>query len=555
MKKIFFITITALLVSAWGCSDSFLDTENLTKKDSQSFPKTPGDAEQVLTSIYRQLVEPNNPRATVFMLSEIMSDDRLGAGGLDDRFIRAVAHYKKISENDYGELWSKYYTGIYRANFLINAIEQVEWDNDAQRNRIEGEAYFMRAYFYLDLARIFGTVPLIIDPLPQNNPKASAEELFAQIGADLKTAIEKLPNTPYTPAWGMTNLGHATKWAAEGIMARAFLFYTGYYKQNTMGEITKEQVIEWVDDCISNSGHDLLPDFRSLWPYSYSNQDYPYSRNNNLTYIGEDGANIEAVFVHRHFGWDYTGRNLEVLDFGLRYQDDYQACFPFGQGWGMGTVNPKTFADWDFSDVRRKGSVLDVNDALENVSYQVGKSNQMEDTYLFAKKYIPINVHDAGGGLLAYIKDMRPEEYAFPGLDYQSENLQDYQSLRFADILLMGAELGSSQAQAYLDKVRARASLSPVPVTLENIKKERRFELAFEGIRYFDMLRWHDEATLTANRTNIDVLNQGVPAKVTIRFRDETGGFLQIPLSQIELSGGVLTQNPGWESGDIIYND
>ncbi|MDR0507852.1 MAG: RagB/SusD family nutrient uptake outer membrane protein [Dysgonamonadaceae bacterium] len=551
MKKI--IGFLAIIILMSGCGESFLDTENLTKKDSQSFPKKPGDAEQVLTSVYRQLIEPDDPKGSVFMLSEIMSDERFGAGGLDDRFIRALATFRKIGENDYGTLWSNYYSGIYRVNFLISSLDNVNWDSEEQRNRIEGEAYFMRAYFYFDLARIYGTVPLVTEPTPQNNPKASAEELFAQIGTDLKIAIEKLPTTPYTVAWGNANLGHATKWAAEGIMARAFLFYTGYYKQTTMGDITKEQVIGWVDDCVGHSGHTLLPDFRSLWPYSYS-QEYPYAKDNSLHYVGEDGANTEAVFVHRHFGWNYLGRNLEVLFFGFRYQDNYADCFPFGQGWGGGTVNPNTFAAWNVNDIRRKGSILDVRDASEDVNYQVGKESQMEDTYLFAKKYIPINVKREDGSILAYIKDMRPE-YAFPGLDYQSENMQDYISLRFADILLMGAELGSSQAQNYLDRVRSRAGLPSVPVTLDNIKSERRWELAFEGLRYFDLLRWHDENKITENQTNVDVLNIGKEAKLNVRFRPETGGFLPILLNQIELSGGILVQNPGWEGADAIFSE
>ena len=92
-----------------------------------------------------------------------------------------------------------------------------------------------------------------------------------------------------------------------------------------------------------------------------------------------------------------------------------------------------------------------------------------------------------------------------------------------------------------------------VPVSLDNIKAERRWELAFEGIRYYDLLRWHDEDILTANRQNIDVYNGGVSGKVSISFRKETGGFLQIPESEISLSGGILEQNPGWTGNDINY--
>jgi hypothetical protein len=111
----------------------------------------------------------------------------------------------------------------------------------------------------------------------------------------------------------------------------------------------------------------------------------------------------------------------------------------------------------------------------------------------------------------------------------------------------MGAELGSSHAQDYLDRVRTRAGLTSIAPTLANIKIERRHELAGEGLRYFDLLRWHDAEAAFATATNIPCKTLNVDATYTVTFRPETGGFLPIPQSQVRLSGGVLTQNPGWE--------
>jgi hypothetical protein len=85
-----------------------------------------------------------------------------------------------------------------------------------------------------------------------------------------------------------------------------------------------------------------------------------------------------------------------------------------------------------------------------------------------------------------------------------------------------------------------------VPPTLENIKNERRHELAFEGLRYFDLLRWHDAESAFAKVANIRVWNIGVEGTYTAVFKPETGGFLPIPESQVTLSDGVLTQTPGW---------
>ena len=149
------------------------------------------------------------------------------------------------------------------------------------------------------------------------------------------------------------------------------------------------------------------------------------------------------------------------------------------------------------------------------------------------------------------------ELYSMTGTDYQRDNIQDLILIRFSDVLLMAAELGAPNAQQYLDRVRNRVGLVSVPVTLENIKAERRFELAFEGVRYYDLLRWHDEDLITINQTGIVTYNRRGQANAetkSITFRKETGGFLPIPQTQIDLSGGVLTQNAGWEGGDIYLN-
>ena len=122
--------------------------------------------------------------------------------------------------------------------------------------------------------------------------------------------------------------------------------------------------------------------------------------------------------------------------------------------------------------------------------------------------------------------------------------------IRFSDVLLMGAELGSSHAQEYFDEVRKRVNLPSIPCNLENIQKERRYELAFEGIRYFDLLRWHKENWITEHRKDITVYNLKNKTKLSVPFRTETKGFLPIPDQEIQKSQGVLKQNEGWASNE-----
>lgn len=117
---------------------------------------------------------------------------------------------------------------------------------------------------------------------------------------DLKYAIQTLPDKKYEVK--DSQLGHATKWAAESLMARVYLFYTGYYKQDALpltegGSVTKQEVINWLDDCINNSGHGLVSNFGNLWPYANSATapDYKFATDNNLSWVGDD-QNNETIF-------------------------------------------------------------------------------------------------------------------------------------------------------------------------------------------------------------------------------------------------------------------
>ena len=558
MKKIIYFIVGMLLLTS--CED-FLDSSNKTKKDSSNFPQTEADVSQLLTGVYSILGRPE-PLGSLFFVSELMSDDRLGGGGPDDKSCKAIDQFKKSSEDMFNNPWRAMYFGVYRSNYLLANLDNVVWNSEESKNKILGETHFLRAYFYFDLARMFGEVPMVLEPEPVNIPKTPANQLYAQIASDLKNAIEMLPSVKFQDIDRAKDLGRVTKWAAEALMARVFLFYTGYYRTEALpladgGQVTKAEVTDWIIDCVENSGHDLLPDFRNLWAYSYV-QDYKYTADNNLSWAG-DGS-VETVFSIKYSAlsndWNSPQQksNQICLYSGFREQN-YTKTFPFGQGWGMGTVNPKIYNDWDPNDVRRDASVLDVRNTDEVANFDFGGGNQQDNTCYFQKKYIPINVWTDETKSKVY--NFSHELYGMEGTDYQRDNIQDLILIRFSDVLLMAAELGAPYAQQYLDRVRSRAGLGSVPATLENIKAERRFELAFEGIRYYDLLRWHDEDQITANQTGIVTYNRRGMANAettNIAFRPETGGFLPIPQTQIDLSGGVLTQNAGWEGSDNYLN-
>lgn len=137
--------------------------------------------------------------------------------------------------------------------------------------------------------------------------------------------------------------------------------------------------------------------------------------------------------------------------------------------------------------------------------------------------------------------------------------MQDLVLMRFADVLLMHSEL--TESPEGMNTVRDRVGLDPLPYTFDNLVKERHHELAFEGVRYYDLLRWYGAeqagSVIDKNKNGVTVYNAKAPTTVNFNMAKrikETGGFNQIPESQIKLSGGVLKQNPGWNMPDILFS-
>ncbi|MDR0349719.1 MAG: RagB/SusD family nutrient uptake outer membrane protein [Tannerella sp.] len=567
MKKIILYIVSCLLIFT-SCED-FLDTKNYTKKDTSNFPATLDDAQQVVAGIYAtQILAAAASEETSFYVSELVSDERFGGGGENDKKMQA---YDKLMANEVNMLerfWTNRYKGIFRANMAIETIDNCEgFTSEDQKNQIKGEIYFLRGFFYNDMAELFGNVPLVLTTASENLPKAEADAIYGQIAYDLKTAIEMMPSKPYTSV----ESGHATKWDAQAMMARVFLFYTGFYNKESLplsdaegninGSVTRDQVIAWLDDCISNSGHDLLSDYRSLWAYSnqWTAKDYSYA--GDVRWAGDGHTNNEKMFSIKFSTmaeWVETQNaysNQYALHFSLRSNNGGEGTFPFGRGWGAGPVNTTIWNEWkqaEPDDMRREASIADVMN--ETSDYLWGQDAQVEETGYWAKKYMNFQAYDENG--------TRYDQFGV--LEWNSRNdialgnPTDLALIRFADVLLMHSEL--KQDVMGINRVRQRAGLEPIAAySLEALKKERRFELAFEGRRWADIRRWGDAPNLLEKQVNVDIKNLGADAVMKsfgpgIRARYEaTKGFFPIPESQIELSDGVLVQNPGWGIGEALY--
>ncbi|MDR3252191.1 MAG: RagB/SusD family nutrient uptake outer membrane protein [Tannerella sp.] len=561
MKKIvLIIAVLGILVSC----DDFLDTENLTKKDTTNFPITSADADNMITGIYATLsMAISDPQNTYLYAAELASDERLGGGGENDKQFMAMDHLMNVGPDQYKTFWDARYKGVFRANMALQTLDNCEVD-EATLNRYKGEAYYLRAFFLHELAEMFGEIPLVIKTDPVNVPRTNIDLVYGQIAYDLKEAINLLPSNKYNSLPS----GHATKWAAEALMARIFLFYTGFYGKADLplgdgtgeanaGAITKSEVTGWIDDCVANSGHDLLDDFRRLWPYSnpYTAAEYDYVKDlsaSGNTWVPDGAGNTEHVFAVKasnmaDWGTIIGFSNQYILHFGLRADNGSEDTFPFGVGWGAGPVNSTLWTEWqraEPNDMRRKASILDVEDECKNFIY--GADKQMEETGFWQKKYICIRAHDSEGTLKNSFSSLMWTNND----NFQLRQVQDLIVIRFADALLMQSELKENADG--INKVRARAKLPAVTYSLDALKRERRFELAFEGRRWADIRRWGEAPALLEKQAGINIYNRGLPDIMKnfgtgygARY-NETNGFFPIPTSEINLSDGVLEQTKGW---------
>ncbi len=569
MKKLKYIIAISAIFAVSSCDD-YLDTENLSEKSLNSFYKSPTDINEAMAGVYNAIYTAN-VHSEEQVAANLMDNMMLGGGGPDDKSAKWVDNFEDPAEDTYRDMWKQSYNGISRANAIIEKVPLADFSkhfNTPQeaedfKKQALGEALFMRAFFYFRLAKFFGGVPMIIkydgDRLV---PRSSYTETFAQIASDLKLAIETMPATPF-PSIPTSRYGHANKWVAEAYLGRVYLFYTGYMsnieKQATTdlplaggGSLTSAQVAAYLNDCINNSGHKLVSDFRNLWPYSYvdksagSNSVLPWAAAEGLAWVGQDGVsptfgtgNLETMFVQRFsFGdWGWTNGNIYTNRLALFNSLRGNSLVPFGEGWGWCTVNPKLYSGWDDADPRKRGSILEVGRADQGTAGYAKDKGDHETGY-FNKKYTSLQHNDGTGTN----KGMFVQMYAWPNADMQLMHAQDFIFMRFADVLLMHSEI--TKTADGMNAVRARAKQPALPYSMDNIKTERLHEFAFEGLHWFDLIRWGDVDT--AFNDVIQVRNSGVDANYSVKYRPETKGLVPIPETEMRLLNGVYNQNPGW---------
>ena len=547
MKKYILSALVVSTATVFTACNDMLDTDpRVTELTAATFPGKPADVEALNAATYSimntlgggdQSGICNNP----FYWWCMMSDECYGSGGLQDNVNKSLHHFTTASSNQYEQDFILLYGGISRANNQIETIDNVDWKggtDNAQRKQLLGEGYFMRGLYYMWLSQLYGDVPLITSTVitEEMQEQVSAEEaIYPQIISDFVSAKNLMSGERANGS------GHADKFAAEAFIARAYMFWAGFYKKvadlstgdatiNLVeqegcpgGSLSKADVVNGLKDIVSNGGYKLCEDFRSLWQYSNSflwdeahdgvGHEYKFiadmKRENCFDQPGMGNGNTEEIFQIQFMNaskWAIGGTYNNP-----RMYSNYLSCFwglrngatndngkrdktyPFNQGWGQGTPSCNIWDDWtdaertgEYTDIRKLATLIDLDNELESYTYE--KDDNEESGYA-CKKYADVNLDACAADNDSWWS--QAEGYSSSSLDnkQQGDHFEDFYLMRYADVLMMLSELTGEVS--YMNQVQARAGV-PLTTTysLKALQNERRWEFALEGLRFNDLRRW-----------------------------------------------------------------
>ncbi len=432
------ISIVALI---YGCS-GILDKEPIGTLDAGSFIKTPQDALQVLNTAYQPLLINNSNNNFYWVFGIVASDDAIAGGDgsrpgiVDIDFLR---HTPLTQE--FNQFWRLNYAGIIQANTVIEKTSGIDAP-ESLKQRIIGEALFLRAHYHFVLAQVFGPVPLITQIQPPDEvlvPRNTLSEIHAQIIADCEKAADFLP-IQHTGE----NTGRATRGAALALAAK-----TQLYQKNW------QQVIAYIVRIKALGVYALTPDFLDNFRVHAQN-------------------NSETVFEVQHNNFELgVGNNL----------NQWWASNKIPDGYGFAEVTQSLVNAFDPDDPRLRFTIARNNDDYFGYIWKPSFAS----TGYGIKKYLQpeAEVSQKSDGAINY-HVIRYAEVLLWEAEAQ-------------------AEIGNlTQAEQALEEVRARAraqAANPAtalpPVTgldqqslIDAIRRERRVELAFEMHRFFDLVRW-----------------------------------------------------------------
>jgi starch-binding outer membrane protein, SusD/RagB family len=496
MKMRKFVYTLVFTIAFLGCTD-FLDQQPLGQLTDVNFPTTQQDIALAVNGIYNTLRIWNFHEGG-YPISDIMSDDARKGSSPPDQ-LPTIGTYVNFtfdaSEGSIDRWWRTLYQGIKRSLLVTSALPNIQM-NSAIRNRYEAEARFFKGYFYFILTKAWGDVPKVTDVNPPRNlGRTSKDEIYRDIIIpDLLFAIQHLPEKTNLSD---SELGRATKGAARGILAKAYLYQGDFVNAET-----------YAMEVINSGQYILDPSFSNV--FSVDGEFGPES-------ILEIGAIPEESFA--------AGGNQYGNTMGVRGTPNL--------GWGFGRPSIDLIRFYDEDDPRMNATVIFVGEVIDGITI-VGDGSTPNITYV------------PGTNEILEMETYNQKVFT-PGTSTRFSWGHNRRLLRYADVLLMAAEALNennkpAEALIYLNMVRARARegnpaiLPDVTVTDKDLLRneildERRRELAMEAQRYWDLVRTGRAAEVLGS----------------LGFVAGRHELLPIPQSEVDISEGAIRQNPSWD--------
>lgn len=498
MKNIKIISFIIILTIFTGCSDVIeFDPHDEYQVTEADYLQTQEDYETMAVSCYTPMQWLNG----LYVVADLASDNAV-AGGENASDIIALQHLNDLSRlvpnnSTLSDLYVSAYEGVNRTNYLISYKDEnlqgetVTWNT---KEALYGEVYFLRAYYYFALVKMFGDTALFTDRklgvsdfgTIQRSPK---EDVYAQIETDLLTAINALPTT-------QDQEGRITKYAAQALLGKVYIYQEKF-----------DEAIPVLNEVV-NGPFTLVDNFDDIFLLE-----------------GENGPEsiLEVQYSNGQPYYNWAGQtrgqgNYAVQQCGVRSLSAESSEMPYNAGWSTNLPTQDLAAAYEDGDQRKDATCFDIEAYIAEhptwgITYQEAP---YDNTGLYNKKYLPRKGQTSGQVELNY------------------EN--NHRIIRYAEVLLLAAEANlrgstgsATNAQTYLDMVRDRAfgdTNHRVTATVEAIWNERRLELAMEGDRFFDLVRTGQAASKIDN------------------FVTGKHEVFPIPQEEIDISG--LEQNPGY---------
>lgn len=477
MNKLICI-IVFISIAVTSCKKSFIDLQPVSSVSTQALYKTDKDFSDALVGAYSLLRDQYQN----FWRFDLPSDDARHQWPSDDIELRLDNYTYQNNEDLFKTTWASYFGVIYRANTILDKIADADAAVVTNKDRYMAEARFLRAFAYFDLVRIFGAVPLVTtsinDQEALKTPRASVESVYSDvIISDLIYAAGILP-----ASYSGSDVGRATKGAASAILGRAYLTIKDFANaESTLKDVT-------------TMGYVLLDNYNDLFDYSKDEHHSEYIF--DIEY--ETGIQQGSTFTNLFFP-----RFPEAQDF-------YQVYGGTGDTYTPSDALFDIFESGDErAEVTASKGFVDNNNTFVSLEQSVGAKTM-------TRKYItPVTI--------------------------SNDSKANWKVIRYGDVLLMLAEAlnennKTSEAVDYLNLIRSRANVSTYTTLTQQeardtIAMERRRELSFEGVRWFDLVR------------------KGIAFETTssLGMKDYMVLF-PIPLTEVQIVNdpAILSQNPGW---------